>query len=113
MTPSLAAEPPMVLMQLAQDAGPMGALSSFMPILLVVGIFYFMVIRPQNQAKDEHQKMLSSLKKGDEVVTDGGLIAAVVEVGDGFFRLEIAPAVIAKVALDAVRARRKAAGEAA
>ena len=44
MTPSLAAEPPMVLMQLAQDAGPMGALSSFMPILLVVGIFYFMEI---------------------------------------------------------------------
>jgi preprotein translocase subunit YajC len=57
----------------AQSGGPMGGLMSFLPFILIIGIFYFLIIRPQNKKQKETQKMLSALKKGDRVVTIGGV----------------------------------------
>ena len=46
---------------------------SFLPIILIVGIFYFLILRPQNKKQKETQKMLAALKKGDRIVTIGGI----------------------------------------
>ena len=72
----------------------------FAPILMMVAfvvIFYFMLIRPQQKKAKEHQAMLSKVATGDEVVTTGGLLGKVVEVGDSFITLEVAEGVRVKV----------------
>jgi preprotein translocase subunit YajC len=53
--------------------GPMGTMMSFLPLIAIVAIFYFLILRPQNKKQKETQKMLSALKKGDRVVTIGGI----------------------------------------
>jgi preprotein translocase subunit YajC len=59
----------------AEGAAPGGAagLMSFLPFVLIIAIFYFLIIRPQNKKQKDTQKMLESLKKGDKVVTIGGI----------------------------------------
>ena len=54
-------------------SGPMGILISVVPFVAIIGIFYFFLIRPQNKKQKETEKMLSALKKGDKVVTIGGI----------------------------------------
>ena len=85
---------------MAQAAGPGSPTSSFgffgMMILMIV-LFYFMLIRPQQKKQKEHQAMLGKLAAGDEVVTAGGILGRVVEVGDVFLTLEIAESVRIKV----------------
>jgi preprotein translocase subunit YajC len=54
------------------QAGPMN-LMSFLPFVAIIAIFYFLIIRPQNKKQKETQKMLSALKKGDKIVTIGGV----------------------------------------
>ncbi|HET9391743.1 MAG TPA: preprotein translocase subunit YajC [Steroidobacteraceae bacterium] len=70
-----------------------------MPILLglFIVVFYFILIRPQQKKAKEHQSLVSKLASGDEVVTNGGLLGRVVEVGDHFVTLEIAEGVRVKV----------------
>ena len=58
----------------------MDTLGTFMFPLLIIGIFYMLVFRPQQKKMKEHQKMVSNLAKGDEVVTAGGIIGKVVKV---------------------------------
>lgn len=58
------------------------------PILLI-GIFYFLLIRPQTKRAKEHKQMVESLKKGDEVVTSGGVLGRITDVGENFIRLEV------------------------
>jgi preprotein translocase subunit YajC len=53
--------------------GPLSGLVSFAPFILIIGIFYFLIIRPQNKKQKETQKMLGALKKGDKIVTVGGV----------------------------------------
>jgi preprotein translocase subunit YajC len=60
-------------------------------------VFYFLLIRPQQKRHKEHQAMLSKLGTGDEVVTAGGLLGRVIEVGDAFVTVEIADGVRIKV----------------
>ena len=60
----------------------MSMLSSFLPFVLVFLVMYFLVIRPQKVKQKEHEKMLSELKKGDKVVTQGGLLGTVCEIKD-------------------------------
>jgi preprotein translocase subunit YajC len=68
-----------LLMGAPQGAGADGAagggslISTFVPFLFIIAIFYFLIIRPQNKKRKETEKMLSALKKGDKVVTIGGL----------------------------------------
>lgn len=83
----------------AQGA-PGGAPNQFAPLLMMVVfivIFYFLLIRPQQKKAKEHQNLLSRLSAGDEVVTGGGLLGRIIEVGDTFVTLEVAEGVRVKV----------------
>jgi preprotein translocase subunit YajC len=85
---------------MAQTAGGAAAGSSATPLIMMavfVVIFYFLLIRPQQKKQKEHQAMLSKITAGDEVVTAGGILGKVVEVGDNFLTLEIAENVRIKV----------------
>ena len=64
--------------------------SSMLPLLLMFAIFYFLLIRPQKKRQQEHQKMLSLLKKGDSVVTAGGVIGPIFALEDDVLTIEIA-----------------------
>ena len=66
-------------------------------MVVFIAIFYFLLIRPQQKKAKEHQAMVSQLAAGDEVVTAGGILGKVVEVGDNFLTLEIADNVRIKV----------------
>ena len=63
------------------------------PIFLVLGIFFFLVIRPQQRERKRREAMLASIKKGDRIVTTGGLIGTVVGLGDQTLTLKIADSV--------------------
>lgn len=58
----------------------MEAVGQFLPLILIFAIMYFLLIRPQQKKMKEHQNMVSSLRRGDQVVTQGGLIGKVVKV---------------------------------
>ncbi len=70
---------------------------SFLPLIIIFVLFWFLLIRPQMKQAKEHRKMLDALQKGDEVATSGGLAGRVVKVGDGFVSLEIAPETVVHV----------------
>lgn len=71
---------------------------SFLPMLVILILFmYFMVIRPQTKRAKEHRNLLSNLKKGDEVVTAGGILGKIDEINDDFITLTIAEKVNIKV----------------
>jgi preprotein translocase subunit YajC len=85
---------------MAQAAGGAPAGSSVTPLIMMavfVVIFYFLLIRPQQKKQKEHQAMLSKIAVGDEVITAGGILGKVIEVGDNFLTLEIADNVRIKV----------------
>ena len=63
---------------------------SFLPIIGMIAIFWFLIIRPQMKRQKEHQQKIAAVKKGDQVVTAGGLVGKVVKVGDGYATLEVA-----------------------
>ena len=71
-------------------SGP-AALLQFVPIVLIFVIMYFLMIRPQQKKVKEHKAMVEALRRGDQVVTSGGLIGKVVKVADAEVELEIAP----------------------
>jgi preprotein translocase subunit YajC len=71
--------------------------SPAVPLVLVIAVIYFLLIRPQNQKATEHRKMLNALKRNDEVVTTGGLIGRIAELGDKVVTLEIAQNVRVRV----------------
>jgi preprotein translocase subunit YajC len=81
--------------QAAGGAAPPGIDLIFLVLLFVV--FYFLLIRPQMKRAKEHKNMVASLAKGDEVVTNGGLLGKVTKVGDNFITLEIADGLEVKV----------------
>jgi preprotein translocase subunit YajC len=62
--------------------GPGGALVQMVPFVLIIGIFYFLIIRPQNKKQKETQRMLEALKKGDKIVTIGGIHGVIQSVKD-------------------------------
>ena len=68
-----------------------------LPLLLIFVVFYFLLIRPQAKRAKEHQAMVAALGVGDEVVTSGGILGRVTEVGDQFLTVEIADGVQVKV----------------
>jgi preprotein translocase subunit YajC len=69
------------------DAGFMGLL----PIILMFVLLYFLMIRPQMKRAKEHKQMVEALQKGDEVVTSGGVLGRISEMGEAYVTLEIAP----------------------
>jgi preprotein translocase subunit YajC len=77
----------------AQSGGAGGAgggFSMLVPLLLMFGVFYFLLIRPQQKKQRLHKEMLRALKVGDKVLTTGGLIGTIVEGGEQFIKLEVA-----------------------
>ena len=83
----------------AQAAGGgAGALGQFLPLILIFAIMYFLLIRPQQKKVKEHQAMVEALRRGDQVVTQGGLIGKVSKVKDeGEVEVEIAEGVKVRV----------------
>ena len=70
--------------QAAGEAGIQGSfITSMLPLVLIFVIFYFLLIRPQQKRAKEHKQMVANLRRGDQVVTSGGLLAKVTKVGDG------------------------------
>jgi len=65
------------------------AIASLMPIIFIFGIFYFLLIRPQQKKQKDHEKMIQELKKNDEVVTNGGIHGTVVNVKETSLTLKI------------------------
>ena len=65
-----------------------GLLGMLLPLVLVIGVFYFMLIRPENKRKKEAEEMRSSLKEGDKITTIGGICGTVVNVKDDKFVIE-------------------------
>ncbi|HET6554280.1 MAG TPA: preprotein translocase subunit YajC [Dyella sp.] len=76
---------------------------TFLPLILLFVVFYFLMIRPQMKRQKEHRNMVSALSKGDEVVTNGGIAGKVEEVGESFITVEIAPNVKIKLQKGAVQ----------
>jgi len=81
----------------AANGGAQGAFMQFIPLIAMFAIFYFLLIRPQQKKAREHRALLDSLKKGDKVVTAGGIHGTITAVEDGVVSLEIAPSVVIKV----------------
>ena len=77
--------------------GAENSLIAFLPMILIFGVFYFLMIRPQQKKAKEHKALLDNLKKGDAVITQGGLYGKVTSVSDAFLILEIADKVRVKV----------------
>ena len=75
----------------AQAAGGADSLMSFLPIILLFVILYFLMIRPQMKRAKEQKAMIEALQKGDEVVTAGGIVGRIAKMGDQYLSLEIAP----------------------
>ena len=72
-------------------------LISFLPLALVFVVFYFLLIRPQQQKAKDHRVMLANLKKNDEIITSGGLYGRVLAIADDVITVEIAPNVKVRV----------------
>lgn len=88
--------------QAAAAAGPMDSVMQFLPIILMFGVLYFLMIRPQQKKAKEHKSLIDALGKGDEVVTQGGIAGRVTKVGDDFIGVEIAENVEIQVQKPAV-----------
>lgn len=71
--------------------------TSFIPIILMFAIFYFLLIRPQQKKQKNHRTMISSLQKGDQIITTGGLYGRITGISDTAITLEIAEKVRVKV----------------
>jgi len=88
---------PQAWAQAGGGAGPAGPQFTFVMMLVLLGVMYFILIRPQQKKAKEHQAMVSRLAVGDEVVTSGGILGKVTDLGDTFVTLEIADGVRIKV----------------
>ena len=73
----------------AQASGGAGGLSSLLPVLLIFVVFYFFLIRPQQKRAKEHREMVSQLRRGDKVITSGGLVGTVTKSVDDQETVEV------------------------
>ncbi|WP_295572051.1 preprotein translocase subunit YajC [Stenotrophomonas maltophilia] len=84
-----------------QPQGGMGLTTLLFPIILIA-IMYFLMIRPQMKRQKEHKAMLEKIKRGDEVLTNGGIAGVVTDIGDNFITIEVADNVRIRVQKGAV-----------
>ena len=82
--------------------GQGGGFGAFIPLILMFAIFYFLLIRPQQKKAKIHKQMLSSVKKGDKVVSSGGLHGVITGITDDVVTMEIAPKVRVKVSRSSI-----------
>ncbi len=88
----------------AQETAPEAAknefsIASFVPLILIFVVFYFLIIRPQSKRQKEHQEMINNLKIGDKVITSGGIVGVVKDIDDkeNLISVEIASGVTIKI----------------
>ncbi|CUI05882.1 preprotein translocase subunit YajC [Massilia sp. P8910] len=74
----------------AADASLMGNMTTFLPLVLMFVVMYFLMIRPQQKRAKEQKSMMDALAKGDEVVTAGGILGKVIKVNDTYVTIEVA-----------------------
>jgi preprotein translocase subunit YajC len=86
----------------ADGAGQTGGLMSFLPLIVIFVIFYFLLIRPQMKRSKEHRNLVAALSKGDEVVTNGGLLGRITDVSESFVTVEVTDDVQIKVQKHAI-----------
>ena len=86
----------------AQDTSSQGGLMSFLPLIVIFIIFYFLLIRPQMKRAKEHKKLVQQLSTGSEVVTNGGLLGRITRVDESFVTVEFADKVQIKVQKHAI-----------
>ena len=83
------AEPVATGAEAAAQGGPAAAIASFLPMILLLVIFYFMLIRPQRKRDKENREMLASLKVGDQITTIGGIVGTISKIKDEKIVIEI------------------------
>ena len=85
--------------------------SQLITIALIIGVFYFLLIRPQKKTQEEHKKMLASLKKNDEVITVGGIHGTIANVKDTTVTLKVDDNVKVEVQKSSIASIRRKASE--
>ncbi|MCK9411279.1 MAG: preprotein translocase subunit YajC [Prolixibacteraceae bacterium] len=86
-----------LLFVIAQQQTQQGMLGMFLPLVLIIVVFYFFMIRPQMKRQKETQKFRDALQRGDKVVTSGGIYGRIDEIKDQIIYLEVAPNIKLKV----------------
>jgi preprotein translocase subunit YajC len=86
----------------AAGTGAVGGFASFIPLILIFVVFYFLLIRPQQKQAKQHQAFLADLKKGQKVVTKGGIHGVITGLTDTVVTLEVAKDVAIKVSRDSI-----------
>ncbi|HSB52031.1 MAG TPA: preprotein translocase subunit YajC [Dissulfurispiraceae bacterium] len=94
-----------------QQGGIEGLVASLLPLVLIFVVFYFLLIRPQQRKAKEHRQMLENLKKGDKVVTNGGIYGVVDSVDNKTLTVKIAENVKIKLGKGYIAAVRSASDE--
>ena len=84
---------------LAQEGGRQGGggLAAFLPLIVLVGVFWFLIMRPQQRRQREHRQLTSNLNQGDRVVAAGGIVGTVRRVDEDTISLQVADNVVIKV----------------
>jgi preprotein translocase subunit YajC len=77
----------------ATGTGGGNVITTFLPFILILGVFYFLIIMPQRKKDQEHNKMLDSLKRGDKIITNGGIYGKIVDIKENKLTIEIAKGV--------------------
>ncbi len=93
------------------DAPQGGGFAALVPIILMFVIFYFLLIRPQQKKAKSHQEMINNLKKGDRIITSGGIYGRITSLDDHTASLEIADKVRVKVTRGSIASLAQAAPE--
>ncbi len=75
----------------------MEQVAQFLPLIFLFGIFYFLIIRPQQKQQKEHAAMLDALTKGDKILTSGGLHAEIIKVEEDFIKIKLNDTAIVKL----------------
>jgi preprotein translocase subunit YajC len=79
-----------------------GGITSFLPLILMFVVLWFLMIRPQMKRAKEHKAMVEAIGKGDEIVTNGGIAGKIAEVGDNYVRVEIAANTVVAIQKQAI-----------
>ena len=85
-----------------EGGGSSSALVSFLPLVMIMVVFWFLIIRPQRKQQAKRKEMMAALKKGDRIVTNGGLFATIINVKDDRIVCTIADGIKVEIARNAV-----------
>ena len=88
--------------QTGGGGGPFEMLGTFVPLILIFVVFWFLLIRPQQKKAKEHRAMVGALSKGDEVVTNGGLLGRITAIGEAFLTVEVGEGMEVRIQRSAV-----------